>query len=385
MRIQQTLEKYVPLISNMLAPAIIYAVVLLSFLSYDNFDEKTNGLFHAGFYTLTILCALVLLNFNINRHMFFIISTAFCYIFINYLKKEYGANFNQTIWFNYLTILFPLNLIIFYISGRFRFISSKSLQLVMLILLEYGIVEELGKHNINLSCSIYGINIIATVLYFVFFTIFLIKSVSANNLFNYSTLYASMAVASGFYFADSSSALSSFFFISQLIVFIDLVFTLTYNYFYDETTGFYSRNSYLIKSKKFPFKYNLGIISIDNYDKLLNSFGYKKQKILTNLIAEVVQELTLEETVFRYAPDQFIVLYTTKDNKEAFSHLDNIRRIIAGINFGYSPKKQPLKLTVSCSLAEKKRSDAGALEVLMRADKAMRKTLKFTHNVTSKG
>ena len=165
----------------------------------------------------------------------------------------------------------------------------------------------------------------------------------------------------------------------------DLVFTLTYNRFYDETTGFYSRNSYLIKSKNFPFKYNLGIISIDNYDKLLKTFGYKKQKILTNLIAEVVQELTSEEVVFRYAADQFVVLYKDKDNKESFTHLDNIRRIIAGLNFSWSAKEQPIKLTVSCSLAEKKRSDAGALEVLMRADKAMRKTLKFSHNVTSKG
>jgi diguanylate cyclase (GGDEF)-like protein len=198
-------------------------------------------------------------------------------------------------------------------------------------------------------------------------------------------LYLSIAVASGFYFSSSASALSVFFFVSQLIIVIDLLFTLIYNHFYDENTGFYSRNSYLIKSKHFPFKYNLGIISIDNYDKLQKTFGYKKQKILTNLIAEVIQELTSEETVFRYAPDQFVVLYKDKDNKESFAHLDNIRRIIAGVSFGWSSKQQPIKLTVSCSLAEKKRSDAGALEVLVRADKAMRKTLKFTHNVTSKG
>ena len=42
----------------------------------------------------------------------------------------------------------------------------------------------------------------------------------------------------------STSVVSS----SQLIIFIDLVFSLTYNHFFDETTGFYSRNSYLIKS-----------------------------------------------------------------------------------------------------------------------------------------
>ena len=317
--------------------------------------------------------------------MFLITGGTMCYVFINYTKREYGADFSQTIWFNYLITLFPLNLILFYMYGRFRFISSKSLHCVMLILLELGLVEFLGKHNISLNIIIGKINVLAIFLFFCFLAVFLIKSIKTNNSYNYSTLYSTIAVATGIYFSDRASGLSLFFFASQLIIFIDLVFTLTYNYFYDENTRFYSRNSYLIKSKSFPFKYNLGIISIDNYDKLLKIFGYRKQKILTNLIAEVVQELTAEEVVFRYAPDQFVVLYKDKDNKESFTHLDNIRRIIAGLGFSFSAKQQPIKLTVSCSLAEKKRSDAGALEVLMRADKAMRKTLKFSHNVTSRG
>ena len=102
-------------------------------------------------------------------------------------------------------------------------------------------------------------------------------------------------------------------------------------------------------------------------------------------MAETIQALTQEEVIFRYARDQFIVLYINKDNKESFAHLDNIRRVIAGLSFSTSSKQEPIKLTVSCSLAEKRRSDAGALEVLVRADKAMRNTLKFSHNVTSRG
>ncbi len=385
MRIQQVLEKYVPLISYMLVPAIIYAISLLSFFISGKFEAQTDILCHYSFYGLSIISIFILLNFNINRHMSFIICNILCYVLINYVKREYGTDFSQTIWFNYLIILFPLNIILFYAYGRFRFISSKSLHIIMIILFEYGVVEVLGEHNIKLILMVGKINILAIALYLGFILLFLIKSIKANNLYNYSTLYSSIATATAIYFSNSPSGLSLFFFVSQLIIFIDLVFTLTYTYFYDETTGFYSRNSYLIKSKNFPFKYNLGIISIDNYDKLLKTFGHKKQKILTNLIAEVIQELTAEETVFRYAQDQFVVLYKDKDNKESFTHLDNIRRIIAGLSFSWSAKQQPIKLTVSCSLAEKKRSDSGALEVLMRADKAMRKTLKFSHNVTSRG
>lgn len=385
MRIQQILEKYVPLISNMLVPAIIYAVSLLSFLIKDGFDIQTNVFLHYSFYFISAASLLILLNFNINRHMFFIIGNMICYLLINCMKREYGINFNQTLFFNYLIILIPLNLILSYFYGSFRFISSKSLQFIMFILFQYGIVDVLVKYNVNLNVTLKGINITSVILFFVFIVLFLIRSIKENNLYNYTTLYSTICVATAICFSNSSMGLSLFFVVAQFIMMADLIFTLTYNHFYDATTGFYSRNSYLIKSKSFPFKYNLGIISIDNYDKLLKTFGYKKQRILTNLIAEVVQELTQEEVVFRYAPDQFVVLYKDKDNKESFTHLDNVRRIIAGLQFSTTAKEEPIKLTVSCSLAEKKRSDAGALEVLMRADKAMRKTLKFSHNVTSKG
>ena len=385
MRIQQTLEKYVPLISNMLIPALIYIIALLYFLAANDFNASLGMFFHNGFYVLSILGIIILLNFNINRHMFCLIVNLITYVLINQIKREYGTEFEQTICFGYLMILLPLNLLIFYILGRFRFLSVRSLQLVMLILLEYGIADVLNKHNINLNISFFGVNILSCFFYFLLILIAFIKSVNSNRNYDYTFMYVAISTATGLYFAENSTGLSMFFFIAQLIIFIDLVYTLTYNHFYDETTGFYSRNSYLLKSKHFPFKYNLGIVSIDNYDKLQKTFGYKKQKILTNLIAEVIQELTAEEEVFRYAADQFVVLYKDKDNKESFAHLDNIRRIIAGLSFSWSIKQKPIKLTVSCSLAEKKRSDASSIEVLMRADKAMQKTLKFSHNVTSRG
>lgn len=385
MRIQQTLEKYVPLISNMILPAVIYAVSLMLFLIKEPFEIQTNIFLHYFFYFVSFAGLLIMLNFNINRHMFFMIGNLLCYVLINCLKREYGAVFRQSLWFDYLIILIPLNLILIYLYGSFRFISSKSLRFIMIILFEYGIVETLVKYNINIMVSVYDINIIAFTLFFVFVAVFLIKSIKENNLYNYTTLYSTISVISGICFSNTTTGMILFFAGAQFTMLIDLIFTLTYNYFYDETTGFYSRNSYLIKSKSFPFKYNLGIISIDNYDKLLTAFGYKKQRVLTNLIAEVVQDLTSEEVVFRYAADQFVILYKDKDNKEAYTHLDNIRRVIAGLSFSCSPKGQPIKLTVSCSLAEKKRSDAGAIDVLVRADKAMQKTLKFSHNVTSRG
>ena len=47
-------------------------------------------------------------------------------------------------------------------------------------------------------------------------------------------------------------------------------------------------------------------------------------------------------------------------------------------------RQKGLKLTVSCCVSEKKRSDDNSIEVLIRTRKALQKAYQFTQNVTSK-
>ena len=385
MRLQLILEKYIPLIGNMLAPAFITTVATFCYLLYGGFSFDTGEIFHWCFYFCCLLSFIILLNFNICRQLFILIVTCLAYIIINYLKSRFDSEFNQSIWFGYLCALFPFNILFFYIYPGRKFMSSQTLIMIMVVLLEYWICELLGKYNINIVYSFYGMNVVAVLGFASLLIYSCINAVRTGSLWDYSVLYSSMSLSLGFYYSSDASGLSMFFFISQLILSVYLIYSLIYRHFYDELSGFFSRNSYLMQSKNFPLKYSLGIISIDNYDKLALTFGVKKQQIITSLIAGVLQEIITEETVFRYAPDQFIVLYKTLDKKEAFNHLEDIRRTIAGASFAWSDKQKPIKLTVSCSVSEKKRSDSGAVEVLMRADKAMRKTLKFSHNVTSQG
>lgn len=385
MRLQQTLEKYLPTISNMLVPAIIFAFGLFSFLLNDGFSFSNSKIFHWSFYALVFINVVVLLNFNLGRSLFSTVVIAISYILINYLKNRYGNNYFETIWYEMLCILTPINLLVFYMCYSKKFLSRKSLWILAVILAEYGIVEQLGHYNINLILFISNINIIALIGFVFLILCALINSIKTGSLFDYAFLYSSISIGLGFYYSSNFSGLSLFFFLSQLFLSMHLIYSLIYNHFYDEVTGFYSRNSYLIQSKNFPLKYSLGIVSIDNYDKLGISFGARKQGVITSLVAEVLQTMATEQSIFRYAPDQFIILYKTMDKKEAFAHLDDIRRSIARLSFSWSKNQKPIKLTVSCSVADKKRSDASAVEVLMRADKAMRKTLKFSHNVTSQG
>ena len=385
MRLHQTLEKYLPLISNMLVPAIIFSSGLFAFLSAGEFAHSTDLIFHWGFYVLSFTGLVVLLNFNRGRPLFMMTTVVLSYVLLNYLKHRFGAELKETVWFDNLSFFVPLNLLFFYGVFLKHFFGRSSLFILIALAVEYMLGEIMGRHELRLSFYYDQYNVVSFFLFLILGIWSFTNAVKSGCLFDYATLFSGICVGLGFYYCAMPSGVSIFFFMAQLILLIYLVYTLIYRHYYDELTGVYSRNSYLMQSKHFPLKYSLNIVSIDNYDKLVMSIGQKNVDIVTAMLASLIEEMSADDTVYRYSADEFIIIYKKFDKKEAFNQDETIRRRIAGLEFKYSAKAKPLKLTVSCSVSEKKRSDAGAVEVLMRADKAMRKTLKFSHNVTSQG
>jgi diguanylate cyclase (GGDEF)-like protein len=86
--------------------------------------------------------------------------------------------------------------------------------------------------------------------------------------------------------------------------------------------------------------------------------------------------------IYRYNEDEFVLIFYNEDKKKSFEYLENIRRSIASSEFVIN-SKQSVRMTISSGVSEKKRSDADADAVLLRAREAFQKTYKFTQNVTS--
>ncbi len=102
------------------------------------------------------------------------------------------------------------------------------------------------------------------------------------------------------------------------------------------------------------------------------------------MIAMRLTEVERENPIYRYSENEFIVIFKNEGKKESFERLENIRRAVASAEFMLAKGKKGLKLTVSCCVSEKKRSDDNSLEVLERARKALQKAYQFTQNITSK-
>ncbi len=175
-----------------------------------------------------------------------------------------------------------------------------------------------------------------------------------------------------------------FFAAAMLSIAVAVVQDIYYSTYRDVLTGLAGRNAFIINAKNFPLKYSVGIVCIDDYEKLGQVFGRMGQNALTKMIASRITETEFENQVYRYTPDEFVIIFKKEDKNEGFDRLEKIRRAVASAEFMLGRRKKPIKLTVSCAVSEKKRSDANSVEVLVRAHKALQKTYKFTQNVTSK-
>ncbi len=385
MRLHQTLEKYLPLIGNMLIPAAIFAYGLFDFLLQEEFDYADSQVCHGFFFGLAVVNFVILLYFNQGRLLFFNMVIVLSYILLNRLKVLFGSDYTNTAWFANLVFFLFLNMLIFYHIHSRKFLGKTSLLLLVLIIFEYIIAEQLSRHGWAISFYCWGINICPAVLVSILCFMSLYHAIRDGKLTDYNIFFASLCVFFGVYYSNNHQGLSMFYALSQFIIGIDIIYNLVYHYYYDGITELYSRKSYQHQSAHFPQKYCLGIISIDGYDKLLKNIGTKAVNSTVKMISRIISQNNPGDTVYRYDDDEFVIFYKKLDKKESFARLDEIRRLIAGLSFAYSSAQKPLKLTVSCSVAEKRRSDLNATEVLSRADAAMRKTLKFSHNVTSQG
>lgn len=382
-------EKILPLLKNTLLPALFFGAAVIGF--YATNPLAGNGLLtlHSLFYVLCFASFLILLYFNTRKPVFFILTTLLSYILINYIKRNYGESFQTSTEYLHLCFFVPINLIVFYFLPEGKLLQKDNVWLLLTIFAQFAIAEKLSTlglaPNFNLSGTTFsGLNTLSLILFSIMLTAFFIHSSLNGNIGETALFFAGFEIFLGFYYAFLPSAVTIFFSAAIFTIFIAIIEDIYHTTYSDVLTGLSSRKAFVINAKNFPLKYSVGIVCIDDYDKLGQVFGRSGQNALTKMIANRITETEIDNQVYRYTPDEFVIIFKKEDKNEGFDRLEKIRRAIASAEFMLGRRKKPLKLTVSCAVSEKKRSDANTFEVLLRAHKALQKTYKFTQNVTSK-
>ncbi len=376
------IKKIFATVAESVIPALIFASGVFFYCDKAlSFTSELN-LYNLLFYVVLAILAVFLIVTKNLRDIFFVLIMFVVYLSLNILKKQYGQMYTSTPYYNLLFVLFAINWMacVFYF-----FLNSEKkydFYLLCILLLEGFFIEHSQLFISKEFTSVYKIAVMGIWLFMIF--VYMIYVSLFSGVKNYGLFFSFLACGLGIFNSESGFALSLYFLLAAIIMLVSGVYMRIYQYFYDYLTGVYSKNTYLRHCKNFPLKYSLAMICIDDYAKLSKVFKKRQLENLIKMLANKIKESSMGADIYRYNDDEFILIFNNEDKKTCFEYLENIRRSIAVSEFVLN-SGHLVKLTISSGVSEKKRSDADADAVLMRACEAVQRTYKFTQNMTSMG
>lgn len=382
------LQQILPQVHNSHFPALVFGLALLGFYLYGDISLSSMNTFHVLFFIINLISAGILIYFNQRKPIFYLLNISLAYILINCFKNLYSLDYLSSPAYINLCFFVPINLVFCYFCPDSKLLTRQSVYWLLLLFGEYTLGEKLTHSSVFLALSLPTDTINLTSSSILLFSLgtlaCFIRMIYSGTIMDCSLFYTGLNIYCGFYYSSSPTALTIFFSAAALTILHCISKDIYYHTYTDEQTGLASRNAYLKQSEKFPLKYSLGIICIDNYEHLKQVFGRRGVYALTRMIALRIQEIESEALIYRYSEDEFVLIFKNNDKKESYERLENLRRGIASAEFMLGRRKKGLKLTISCCVSEKKRSDDNSMEVLKRTQKALQKAYQFTQNVTSK-
>ncbi len=377
-----------PLLHNMLLPALICTGGVVFFYAHNEISPAGRQNWHLLFYLISFISIIFLFYFNSSKGMFFILTLLVGYTCLNRIKYNYPEDFVFLPEYINLCFFMPLALLIFGSIPDNKLLSKRNVYILLIFFALYALGEQSSRGQLSLTTSflptggsISGLSLSI----FIFCNLyFYIRTVISGRVLDYSFFFASVLCFLSFYHSEHPSSTIVFFTLGAIIILLGLAEEIHNDIYKDPLTEFASRNAFIIQSRKFPLKYSVGIIRIDNYTNLNKAFGNRGRKNLTKMISDRISSAGTNAQIYRYNEDELVAIFKNEGKNSAFEQMEQIRRAVASADFFLRNHKKAIKLTVSGCISEKKRSDANTLEVLNRTRKALQKTSSFSCNITSK-
>ena len=365
----------------------IFAFGAFLYFALSPFPDALNYFFHIGFFVCMLLNFTVLLIFNRSKSFFDSLIIFCAYLLLINIKKEVGGAYWSTPEYCYLSSFFPLNLCFFlFWENSARLMSSKSIYVILALLIQYSAFENLSIYNINLasSSSFFGLNNLSLGIFMFTLLLSFIRMNRFDGESYKAYFFKTLSLFFAFLLSVQISAVCLFFFLASLISLVDTIHSIYREIFYDAATGVLNKYSFFARAKQvFPIKYCISVTRIDDCDLIIKEHGYRSFCKLLKMSAAELCEAEGVSGVYRIAPNLFLLLFFDKDKSEGFEIMENVRRKIATSEFlTYHPQKN-IKITITSAVTEGKRSDSNnKAAIISRAYDKIKSSL--SQNVTLK-
>lgn len=125
----------------------------------------------------------------------------------------------------------------------------------------------------------------------------------------------------------------------------------------------------------------LVMADIDFFKRINDSCGHEKgDSILVAIANLITQHINKQSIAVRWGGEEFLIVLTNSNEKDAFTHIENMRQSIAAMTFPVDGQK--LNITMSFGLIQWQ-PNASLEEMLQQADAALYKSKKNGRNQTT--
>jgi diguanylate cyclase (GGDEF)-like protein len=152
----------------------------------------------------------------------------------------------------------------------------------------------------------------------------------------------------------------------------------------DELTGLPGRRALGEKFRKISGLYTVAMLDVDHFKQFNDTYGHDAGDAVLRMIAAKMSKVSGGGMSYRYGGEEFTVVFTGKDSREAVRHLEVLREAIASKPFvirrvGRRENDQPanpeqnksIQVTVSIGFADSGGNKTSPWDVLKLSDKAL--------------
>lgn len=374
---------------NTLLPLLIMAISTVYFCAVSEFSEGIYHSLHLLFLTVTVMAFLSASFFKIPCIALSVSVIYVSYVIVNSMRYVHGEDYMFSAGYNVWCMLMLPNILLIYLF----FYKNKPYKYwsfcYVALFLETALIERLQNQSIDADSSYFYhhvgmLNYPALVISVICIVALFLGQMAKGKILCATMLYCSVSAFSGMYFSDNLFAFCLFFFTASLIALVMAVYYKHYISYKDEELNIPNIKMFFNEAdKKFPLKYSIVLMYIDEYERLLKRFGESKMLSLKKMFLAQISQTNSKVLIYNYRTDALILAFKNSNASECFGYAEDIRRVLAKSIFVFNENNH-LQLTVSQCVSEKKRSDANSQEVLLRAEENLQKACKFTRNITIK-
>lgn len=372
-----------------LLPTAVICTFIVYFFSISEFSEDSYRSIHVAFLAISLLSLVSAFILRVPNIAISISVIYISYIIVNSMRYSYGEDYMFSAGYNIWNILLLPNLmLVSFIFPRHTTYKYWSWFYIFL-LIETALIEKLQNQSLNADSYFFYkhigmLNYPAFYISLLCLCILFINQIVKGKILNTATLCASIAVFLGMYHSDNLFAFSLFFLAAATVELCSVLYYAYYVQYKDEELNISNLQAFYKEAdnqNRYPLKYCIALMYIDDYDRLVKRFGEAKILQLKKMFIIRIRKVRPNVLLYNYKPDAFILAFKNYNTSECFEAAEEIRRMIAKSIFIFNENNH-LQLTISQCVSEKKRSDANASIVVDRAEENLNKACKFTHNIT---